>query len=427
MLDIRLFREHPDLMRVKLESRGVLASKVDMVLELDQKRRSILAQVEDLKARRNTVSREIPMLAKIKEPIDQLKAESKTIGETIAELDEQLRKVDQFLSDLLLQIPNIPHDSTPVGADEGGNKIVRTWGEMPKLEFEAKLHDALGENLGLLDMPRGAKLSGSGFYTLSGDLAKLERCLIQWMLDKHTEENGYTELSVPYLVNRKAMTGTGQLPKFEEDAYRINEDDLFLIPTAEVPVTNMHADEIFNPEDLPKAYCAHTPCFRREAGSAGRENRGVSRIHQFHKVELVHFTRPEDSAATHEKLVGHASGLLEELGLVYRVVELCTGDIGFSACKCYDLEIYAPGMDTWLEVSSCSNFWDFQSRRAGIRYRPEKGAKPQFVHTLNGSGLALPRLMIVLMETYQQPDGSIIIPEALRSRMGKDVIRKCEG
>lgn len=423
MLDLRLFRDTPDVVRQKLSDRQMGSEVVDQVIGLDHQRRELLGKTETAKARRNEISKLIPQKAKAREPIDELKEESRRLGEDIARYDEDLRGVEQQLDGILLTIPNLPQDVVPVGADEKANVVRRTWGEPVQHPFEAKPHWEIADALGILDLPRATKLSGSGFYVLKGAGARLERVLIQWMLDVHTRHNGYTEVSVPYIVGPKPLTGTSQLPKFADQLYHAQEDDLYLVPTAEVPVTNLHADEILEPEELPKLYCAHTPCFRREAGAAGRENRGISRIHQFHKVELVHIVRPEDSAAMHEKLTSHACGLLEALNVPYRVLELCTGDLGFGASRCYDLEIWAPGMKTWLEVSSCSNFLDFQSRRAGIRYRAEKGGKPAFAHTLNGSGLALPRLMIALIENNQREDGSVAIPEVLRERFGAAEIR----
>ncbi|MBI1292668.1 serine--tRNA ligase [bacterium] len=424
MLDIRLFREQPDFVREKLRQRGSDPAFVDQILAFDEKRRQLVQEGEALKAKRNEISRQIPLLAKEKKPIDALKEESRAIGEAITGIDAKLAEVDAARDELMLQVPNLPMEGVPVGPDEAHNRVARTWGEKRAFDFAPKAHWDLGAELDILDLPRGVKISGSGFYTLKGIGAKLERVLIQWMLDTHTAQNGYTEVSVPYLVGSKALLGTSQLPKFADQLYYAPEDQLYLVPTAEVPVTNLHADEILEPEQLPISYCCHTPCFRREAGAAGRENRGISRIHQFHKVELVHIVRPEDSPAMHEKLVGHATGLLEALGLTYRVLELCTGDMGFGAARCLDLEVWAPGMNTWLEVSSCSNFEAFQSRRAGIKYRPAKGEKPQFAHTLNGSGLALPRLMIAILENYQQADGSIKVPEILQGRMGTGSITK---
>lgn len=422
MLDIRLFRDNADDVRQRLATRGVPAESIDSVLAMDEQRRSLIANTETLKARRNEISKLIPQKAKAKEPIDALKDESRAIGEEITATDQKLQDVQARLDGLLAGLPNLPAPDTPVGKDEGENVEVRAWGQKREFAFAPKPHWELGDELGQLDLPRGAKVTGSGFYVLRGTLARLERVLIQWMLDTHTSHNGYTEVSVPFVANRGALFGTSQLPKFEDQLYRIESEDFFLVPTAEVPVTNLYAQEIVEPEQLPIALCAHTPCFRSEAGAAGRENRGISRIHQFHKVELVHITRPEESEATHERLVGHATALLEALELPYRVLQLCTGDMGFAAQKCFDLELWAPGMDTWLEVSSCSNFGDFQARRANMRYRPAKGEKPRFVHTLNGSGLALPRLMIALMENNQQEDGTIKVPPVLQERLGAAVI-----
>lgn len=423
MLDIKVIRENPDRVRELLPLRNGDAAAVDQALALDERRRELVQQADNCKARRNEISKLIPQKAKAKEPIDDLKEESRAIGEQISGFDAELAKIDDQLKDLLMRVPNLPHESVPRGKDESENVVARTWGEKKTFDFEPKGHWELGEDLGILDLPRGAKVSGSGYYTLRGAGSRLERALIQWMLDTHTANNGYTEVSVPFVVNRQSMIGTSQLPKFEEDMYHVKEDDLFLVPTAEVPVTNLHGDEILEADELPISYCAHTPCFRREAGSAGRENRGIARIHQFHKVELVHIVKPEESYAVHEKLTSHATGLLEALGLHYRVLSLCTGDMGFGAAKCYDLELWAPGMNTWLEVSSCSNFEEFQARRANIRYRPEPKAKPQYVHTLNGSGLALPRLMIAILENFQRANGTIEVPAVLRDRMGTDVIK----
>ncbi|MCC6548286.1 serine--tRNA ligase [Candidatus Sumerlaeota bacterium] len=423
MLDIRLFRDAPDRVREKLRSRGLDIDVVDQILALDEKRRALVQRTEEAKARRNEISKQIPQLAKAKQPIDALKEKSRSLGEEITAADNDLALVDASLDELMLGIPNLPDDSVPMGKSEHDNVVRRTHGEARKFDFAPKAHWDLGESLGILDLPRGAKISGSGFYVLRGLGAKLERALISWMLDTHTQKNGYTEFSVPYVVGEGALRGTSQLPKFADQLYTIPEDALYLIPTAEVPVTNLHADEILEPDQLPIAYCAHTPCFRREAGAAGRENRGISRIHQFHKVELVHITRPEESPATHERLVGHAEDLLKQLGLHYRVLELCTADLGFGAAKCYDLELWAPGMNTWLEVSSCSNFETFQARRANIKYRAEKGGRPALAHTLNGSGLALPRLMIALLENYQRADGSVEVPAVLRDRLGVSELR----
>jgi seryl-tRNA synthetase len=423
MLDIRLVREQPDRVRRGLESRGVDPIVVDRLLEGDERRRRLLTEVEALKARRNELSREIPQRAKAGQPIEALKDDARRIGEQIKGIEEELAAVENGDGDVLLTLPNLPHESTPVGRSEEENVVVRTWGGPPVFGTEPKPHWEIGAALGILDFERGTKISGSGFFVLKGAGARLERALIQWMLDTHTEKNGYTEIAPPFAVNRAALVGTTQLPKFEEDLYRIQDEDLFLVPTAEVPVTNLHAGEILDASQLPIRYCAYTPCFRREAGSYGKETRGISRVHQFSKVEMVWFTKPEDSYAAHEALTKNATDLLEALGLHYRQLLLCTGDMGFGAAKCHDLEIWAPGMNRFLEVSSCSNFEDFQARRANIRFRREKGAKPELVHTLNGSGLALPRLLIALLECGQQPDGSVKLPEVLHDYFGAAEIR----
>lgn len=422
MLDVRLIREEPETVRKGLAAKRADPAAVDRVLELDEERRGLIAEADDLKRQRNEISREIPAKAKAGENIEPLKERSREIGERIKAVDERLAAVADEQRDLLLRLPNLPHPTTPVGKSEDDNKTLRVWGEPAAIEGTPRTHWDLGGELDLLDLERGAKISGSGFYALKGAGARLERALVQWMLDTHTRRNGYTEIAAPYLVNRATMTGTGQLPKMEDDMYRVGEDDLFLIPTAEVPVTNLHAGEILEASQLPVRYAAFSPCFRREAGSYGKENRGISRVHQFHKVELVHFTLPEKSEEAHEELTSHATGLLEALGLHYRVVELCSADISFAAAKCYDLEVWAPGMGLWLEVSSCSNFWDFQARRANIRFRREAGAKPEFLHTLNGSGLALPRILIAIIETGQRADGSIALPAVLHDYFGSDRI-----
>lgn len=423
MLDIRLLRDDPDAARRGLESRRADASVVDRVLELDARRRELIARADEIKARRNELNKSIPRIAREGGDIAPLKEESKALGEEVKGLDDALKEVEEGQRDLLLSTPNLPDASTPVGASEDDNVVVREAGAKPAFDFAPKPHWELGTELGILELDRGTKISGSGFYALKGAGARLERALLAWLLDTATTRNGYTELAVPFLVNRATMTGTGQLPKFEDDAFKTEGDDLFLIPTAEVPVTNLHAGEILEEDHLPVKYCAATPCFRREAGGYGKENRGISRVHQFNKVELVQLVRPEDSAAAHEELTGHATGLLDALGLPYRVVELCTADIGFSAAKCYDLEVWAPGMDRFLEVSSCSNFGDFQARRANLRFRRAEGGKPEFVHTLNGSGLALPRLMIALLENGQRADGSIALPTVLHGYFGAEEIR----
>ncbi len=417
MLDIALFREHPERVREALRKRHDDVSLVDRVIDLDRQRREVLAEVEALRAERNRVSKEI---ARLRDPTErQAKIEAmRTLKSRLDELEATLRDVEQELRNVLLQVPNIPHESVPEGVDERDNVIVRTWGEPRTFDFEPLPHWELGPMLDIIDFERAAKIAGSRFYILKQAGALLQRALITWMLDVHTREHGYTEVYPPALVRSEALYGTGNLPKFADTLYKDHEEDLWLIPTAEVPVTNLYRDEILPPGSLPIYHTAYTPCFRREKVAAGREVRGIKRVHQFDKVELVKFVEPERGWEELQTLVQHAETIVQRLGLAYRVVLLSTGDLGFSAAITYDIEVWAPGSQEWLEVSSCSWFTDFQARRANIRYRPEKGAKPRFVHTLNGSGLALPRTMIALLETYQQPDGSVIIPEVLRPYMG---------
>ncbi|MCB2154702.1 serine--tRNA ligase [bacterium] len=422
MLDIRFVRENPDDARKGLQAKLTDPALVDQVLAFDEQRRSLIQETDELKRRKNEVSKQIPQVAKAGGDIEALKTESRGIGDKLKDLDDSLRTIEQEQHDILLRLPNMPGPDTPIGKSEDENVVRRTWGEPAKFDFDAQSHWDLGQALDILDLERGAKISGSGFYALKGAGARLQRTLVHWMLDTHTRKNGYTEIAAPHLVTRQTLTGTGQLPKLEEDMYRIESDDLFLIPTAEVPVTNLHSGEILDAEQLPIKYVGHTPCYRREAGSYGRENRGISRVHQFDKVEMVQFVLPENSSDALESLTRNAAELLEALGLTYRVLELCSADLSFAAQKCYDLEVWAPGMDRWLEVSSCSNFGDFQARRANIRFRREQGAKPEFPHTLNGSGLALPRLMIAVIENYQQADGSIKIPDVLVPMFGQDRI-----
>ncbi len=423
MLDIRWIREEPERVREALRSRGADPAAVDQILELDQRRRALISESDTLKQRRNEESKRIGARIKAGENAEALKAEIRDLGDQIQRFDEELREVEARQREILLLTPNLPHASTPRGPDASGNVIVRTVGEPREFDFAPLCHWDLGARLGILDLERAANISGSGFYFLTGAGARLERALIQWFLDTHVTEHGYLEVAPPFLVRREAMTGTGQLPKFIEDMYCTDKgDDLFLIPTAEVPVTNYHAGEILGPTDVPRRFCAYTPCFRREAGAHGKETRGITRVHQFSKVELVHYTTPETSYEAHELLTSHAEILLRRLGLAYRVVSLCSGDLGFGAAKCYDLEVWAPGMKQWLEVSSCSNFESFQARRANIRFRRAPDSRPEFVHTLNGSALALPRCIIALLETWQQSDGSILLPEPLRDRMGADRI-----
>ncbi len=423
MLDIRLIREEPDRVRAGLAAKKADAGVVDKILELDARRRAVISEADVLKQRRKEESKKIGARIKAGEDAAALQAESRRMGEDIQKKDDEIRQIERDVLDILLNTPNLPHESVPRGVDASDNVTVRTWGEQKSFDFEPLPHWELGKRLGILELERGAKVSGSGFYFLRGAGARLERVLIQWMLDTHVAENGYTELAPPLLVKRETMVGTGQLPKFEIDMYCTDkEDDLFLVPTAEVPVTNIYRDEVLAPTDVPKRLVAYTPCFRREAGSYGKEVRGITRVHQFNKVEMVHYALPEKSYENLEELTGHAETLLQRLGITYRVLALCTGDLSFGAAKCYDLEVWAPGMKQWLEVSSCSNFEDFQARRAQIRFKRTQESKPEYVHTLNGSGLALPRLVIALLETYQQADGSILLPEAIRGRFGAERI-----
>ncbi|MFP4379042.1 MAG: serine--tRNA ligase [Candidatus Sumerlaeia bacterium] len=423
MLDIKLFRDELDRVKKGIEAKKGDVSLADKVVELDSRRRELTYETEQIKKERNDTSKQIGQVIKDGGDAEPMKARVREIGEEMKKLDAELADIQTELSDLLLRIPNLPHESAPVGFDEEANVFVEDWGEKPTYDFDPKAHWDIADNLDILDLERGTKVSGSGFFILKGMGARLQRSLISYMLDLHTEKNGYRETRQPYLVNRETMTGTGQLPKMEEDMYRIESDDLFLIPTAEVPVTNMHGGEILNAADMPITYATYTPCFRREAGAAGKENRGMSRVHQFDKVELVRTVLPEESYNELEILKGHAEMVLQSLGLHYRILELCSSDMSFSAAKCYDLEVYAAGMDRYLEVSSCSNFEDYQARRANIRFRREKGAKPEFAHTLNASGVALPRLMIAIIENYQQADGTIVVPEPLRPYMGCDKIQ----
>ena len=419
MLDLRFIREHPEVVRRTLAQKHVDLD-FDALLAHDQTRRDIIAKVDALKASRNELSAQVGTLMKAgqRSEADAIKAESSALGEEIAALDEQLRVAEIAVETLRLYLPNVPHESVPVG-EEADNVIVKTVGDAFAHPFQARDHLALGKAHGLFDFERGGKITGSGFPVYWGVGAQLERALIAYMLDLHTRAHGYVEVMTPFIVNRDSMRGTGQVPKFEEDMYRCDTDDLFLIPTAEVPVTNLHRDETLEFDALPVRYCAYSPCFRREAGSYGRDTRGFLRVHEFNKVELVWFTegRAEVSYNAHEELLFHAEQVLKGLGLTYRVKLLATGDLSFSAAKCFDLEAYAPVENKWLEVSSVSNFEDFQARRANIKHKVP-GGKPQLVHTLNGSGLATSRVWVALLETYQNADGTITVPEVLRPWMG---------
>ena len=423
MLDIRLIREQPDFVKSRLATRGGDdAAKIDEVLRVDSDRRKAETALQQLNGDRKRLSKEIGGKRARGEAAEELEARVREIGDEIARLNEQTSAADEQQKNLLLGIANLPHANAPVGKEASDNPVVRSWGDKPALEGAVLDHVALGAKLKLFDLERAAKLSGSGFICFTGAGARLERALIQFMLDLHTREHGYLEMSPPFLVRRECMVGTTQLPKFEEDMYGLENGQLFLAPTAEVPVTNFHREEILAASDLPRKFVAYTPCFRREAGSAGRETRGIIRVHQFDKVELVKITTPEESYAEHESLTANAERVLQLLGLHYRVIELCTGDLGFGSAKTYDIEAWSPGQNAYLEVSSCSNFEDFQPRRMNLRFKDAEG-KNRFCHALNGSGLALPRLFAVLIETYQRPDGSVAIPEKLQPYFGAAEIR----
>jgi len=419
MLSLQFVRENPDLVRDALDKRHDTAP-IDEILSLDRRRRNVLTEAETLRARRNEVSKQI---GKTGEKPPQLIEEMRRIGDTIKLLDEELKSIEEELSNLLLRVPNLPDASVPVGKDESDNVTVRSWGEARQFDFQPLPHWELGEKLGIIDFERGVKLSGSRFYVLKGQGAHLQRALISFMLDLHIEEHGYTEVYPPFMVKQECMIGSGNLPKFADNLYHDEEDDYWFVPTAEVPLTNLHRDEILPPDGLPLHYAAYTACFRREKMSAGKDTRGIKRGHQFDKVELYKYTTPDSSDRELEKLVHDAEEVGQRLGIPYRVLQLCTGDLGFASTKSYDIEMWAPGCEEWLEVSSCSNCGDFQARRANVRFRPETGARPQFPHTLNGSGLALPRVLIALMENYQQPDGSIAIPQALHPYTRFEIIR----
>lgn len=422
MLDPKFIRDNADIVRKSLESRNDDTGLLDRFLELDARRRDLIKDVEDLKSQKNEASKKIGELIKEKQPASQAKARVKELNEKIASMEPDLKSVEERFKDVVDRIPNVPHESVPVG-DPSANKLVKEWGGVKKFDFKPKDHVELGKINGLFDFERGSKISGSFFPVFTGQGAKLERALINYMLDVHVQEHGYKEVFPPVLVNRKSMYGTGQVPKLESDMYRIDEEDFFLIPTAEVPVTNLLADEVLEEKALPVYYTAYSLCFRREAGSYGKDTKGLIRVHQFDKVEMVKFTTPETSMEEHDKLLDNAEDILRRLGLPYRVLILSTGDMSFAAHKCYDIELWAPGTEKWLEVSSCSVFADFQARRANIKFRPaDKSRKPEYVHTLNASGVALPRLVIALVETYQNADGSVTIPEPLVPYFGKDRI-----
>ncbi|MCF6462787.1 serine--tRNA ligase [Clostridium sp. Cult1] len=413
MLDIRRIRKNPEEVVKALEKRHG-DYPIDKVLELDEKRRSLLAEVEGMKSKQNSVSKEIPKLKKEGKDPSALLTEMKELSSKIKEMDAEVKDIDLELKDLLLHIPNTPHESVIEGKTDEDNIEIRKWGEPTNFDFEPKAHWDIGSDLDILDFERASKLTGARFSLFKGAGALLERALINFMIDMHTTDHGYTEVSTPFMVNRDSMIGTGQLPKFEEDMFYIPSKDYFLVPTAEVPLTNIYRDEILEEDMLPIYFTAYTPCFRQEAGSAGRDTRGLIRNHQFDKVELVKFSLPEDSYDELEKLTNNAEEILQRLGLPYRVVMLSTGDLGFSSAKTYDLEVWMPSYGRYVEISSCSNFQDYQARRANLRYRRKDNNKVEYVHTLNGSGLAVGRTLAALLENYQQEDGSIIIPEALR-------------
>lgn len=416
MLDLRFIRTNLDKVKDMLNKRGY---ELDMSKfeELDKKRREMITEIESLRAKRNEINDQVSKRRKKGEDISELIDQMKTISSKIKEKEKELPKIEEEFHNFLLQIPNIPHESVPIGKDENDNQVVRYWGKKPEFSFKPLPHWEIGERLGILDFKRAAKLSGSRFALYKGAGAKLERALINFMLDIHTKEHGYTEVLPPFLVNSECMLGTGQLPKFEEDLFKVKDWDLYLIPTAEVPVTNIHREEILSEDELPKYYVAYTPCFRSEAGSYGKDVRGLIRQHQFNKVELVKITKPEDSFEELEKLTRDAEEILRRLNLHYRVVCLCTGDLGFSSAKTYDLEVWLPGQGVYREISSCSNCTDFQARRAKIRFRRKGKKGSEFVHTLNGSGIAVGRTVVAILENYQQEDGSVLIPEALRPYM----------
>ncbi len=424
MLDIKYIRENPEDVKKRLLTRGDTFG-IDRVRELDEKRRALIKETESLKEERNRVSREIGKLKKEGKPAETLIKQMQQVAARIKRLDDEVARCEEALHSLLLEIPNLPHPDVPVGKDATENVVVRTHGEPPEFGFTPREHVALGEMLDIIDFERASKLSGARFSLMKREGALLERALINFMLDLHTSEHGYTEVFPPFMTRSETFVGTGQLPKFKEDLFKIEAMEYYLVPTAEVPVTNIHREEILREEELPILYTAYTPCFRREAGSYGKETKGLIRVHQFNKVELVKFTTPESSYEELESLTSNAEEVLKRLGLHYRVVALCTGDLGFSAAKTYDIEVWLPSQGRYMEISSCSNFEDFQARRANIKYRPKGGGKPRFVHTLNGSGLAVGRTIVAILENFQTEDGSVMVPEVLRPYMrGLEKIEK---
>jgi seryl-tRNA synthetase len=425
MLDLKLIRDDPEHVRARLNVRGQAehVAAIDRLIALDERRRSLISEVDSLRARRNEVS---PQVGRLKQAGRHAEAEPliiqmRDLGERMAAVEADRNEVEREVRDVLLGVPNLPEAGVPAGGEES-SVVVREWGAEPEHAFAPLPHWELGERLGILDLPRGTKIAGSGFPLYVGWGARLERALINLMLDLHVDEHGYTEVAPPLLVNEAAALGTGHLPKFGDDMYYVAEDRLYLIPTAEVPVTNIHAGELLDPDEVPRHYVAYTPCFRREAGAHGKDTRGLLRLHQFDKVELMRFERPEHSRAALEELTAHAEAVLQRLGLRYRVLLLAGGDLGFANAQTYDLEVWAPGVGRWLEVSSCSLYNDYQARRANVRFRPSGGARPEFVHTLNGSGLGLPRTLTALLETYQEADGSITLPAPVAEYLGTDRI-----
>ncbi len=422
MLDLKYIRNNVEKVKHAIALKNDKAD-VDKLIELDSKKRNILIEVEDLKHQRNKVSEEIGNMKKQKQDASDVIAKMREVSDKIKKLDENVKTYDEQIYYIHIRIPNIPHPSVPEGKDESANVEVKRCGKLPEMDFQPEAHWEVGEKLGIIDLAGGSKVSGSFFINYVGLGARLQRALIFFMLDLHIKKHGYTEVYPPYIVNRESMFSTAQLPKMEEDMYHVAVDDLFLIPTAEVPVTNLLRDQLLKGENLPIYYTAYTPCFRREAGTHGKDTRGLIRVHQFDKVEMVKFVKPETSYDELEKLLGNAEEVLQLLELPYRVLTLATGDLSFAAAKCYDIEVWAAGIGKWLEVSSCSNFEDFQARRANIRFKPDPSSKPEYVHTLNGSGLALPRTVIAILENYQTDEGTIIVPEVLREFMGTDVIK----
>lgn len=421
MLDLKFIRENPGIVRQAIRNKNEKAD-VDALLKLDKERRRLIAKVESMRADQNQVTAQIAEMKRAKQDASDAITRMRKVSDNIKTMNDDLNQIQEQIQSILIQIPNIPHESVPIG-DESKNIVVKSRETVPETDFALKPHYELGEYLNIIDFGRGAKISGSNFISYRGLGARLERALINFMIDVHVEKHGYTEIFPPFITRRESMFGTGQLPKLEEDMYRIEQEDLFLIPTAEVPVTNLHRDEILDSDELPIKYVAYSPCFRREAGAYGKETRGLMRVHQFNKVEMVRIVEPQESYQHLENLLEEAEEILRLLELPYRVLTLASADLSFAAAKCYDIEVWAPGLQRWLEVSSCSNFVDFQARRANIRFRKQKGKKPEFPHTLNGSGVALPRTVIAILENFQTDEGTIIVPPVLRDYMKTDVIK----